>query len=142
MVAVWVIVAVCASYGSTGRVAALVIVALNICLISTVRGIRFFIDEQSRRDWQDRLTNRFFYQLFWESLKSDQRPYLDIDQLFREAGQKAVADIKSVAEEETLGFLDKTWWHLLGGVLHFLGSLVGDVLYYGSAIWIGANRPL
>jgi hypothetical protein len=82
-----------------------------------------------------------FYQLFWEALKSEDRAYLDVDQLFKEAGEKATADIKKAddSSREDSGFLDKTAWHLFGGVLHFIGLVFWDVVYYGSAIWVGTN---
>lgn len=138
-IAIWILIAACASYGSTGQAISLAIVAISIALSSTYGAVKILIDEQSRQDWRDRLTNRFFYQLFWDSLKSGEREHLDIDELFNEAGKKATADIKSAADTEGAGFLDSGWWHTFGGVLHFIGTLVADVLYYGSAFWVGSN---
>jgi hypothetical protein len=71
-------------------------------------------------------------------LKSEDREYLDVDQLFKEAGEKAAADIK-IADDYSGGVLEKTAWHWFGGVLHIIGLLLGDVIYYGSAIWVGTN---
>jgi hypothetical protein len=47
-----------------GQAVSLAIIAINIVLGSTYRAVKFLIDEQSRENWRDRLTNRFFYQLF------------------------------------------------------------------------------
>jgi hypothetical protein len=80
----------------------------------------------------------FFLPTLWDSLKSSEREYLDIEDLFREAGKKATADIKS-ADAEDAEFLDSGRWHTFGGVLHFIGVLVADVLFYGSAFWVGSN---
>jgi hypothetical protein len=137
--AIWILIAACASYGSSGQAVSLAIIAINISLSSNFRAVKLLIDEQSRQDWRDRLTNRFFYQLFWDSLKSGDREYLDIDNLFQEAGKKATADIKSAADAEHEGFWDSGWWHTFGGVLHFIGALVTDVVYYGSAFWVGSR---
>jgi hypothetical protein len=138
-VAVWILIAVCAGHGPTGEVVSLAIIAINIALASTYGAVKLLIDEQSRQDWRDRLTNRLFYQLFWDSLKSGEREYLDVDELFQQAGKKATADIKSAADAEDAGFLDSGWWHTFGGVLHFVGTLVADVIYYGSAFWVGSH---
>jgi hypothetical protein len=113
------------------------IIALSICINSVLRYMKFLIEEQSNRDWKDRLTNRFFYELFWENWKSSNREYLDVTELFREASDKATEDINAASAQDEIGFLDKTWWHWLGSVLHFLWLLIGDVIWYGSAIWVG-----
>jgi hypothetical protein len=63
-IAVWILIAACASYGPMGQAVSLAIIAINIVLGSTYRAVKFLIDEQSRENWRDRLTNRFFYQLF------------------------------------------------------------------------------
>ena len=139
MVALWVLVALCASYGRVGLVMSFGIIALSICINSVHRGTKLLIEEQSNRDWKDRLTNRFFYELFWENWKSDNREYLDIMKLFREASDKANEDIKTVSDQDKWDPLDKTSWHLVGGVLHFFSLLIGDVIYYGSAIWVGTQ---
>jgi len=141
-VAVWIIVAICASYGAVGQVVALGLIAVSIIVAGVVRGLGLMIEEQSRQDWRDRLANRIFYELFWAGLKSNDRAHLDINGLFMAAGQKAVADINKAAKNANEGdfeFLDKSWWHWVGGVLHFLGLLIGDVLYYGSALWVGSS---
>jgi hypothetical protein len=134
-IAVWLLVALCASFGQMGLVVSLGVVAITISVAGTGTGLHLLIVRQSRQDWQDRLTNRIFYELFWEALKSEDR--VDIDQLFKEAGEKATADIKSAASRDEFGFLDKTTWHWFGGALHFLGLLFWDLVYYGSAIWVG-----
>jgi hypothetical protein len=77
--AVWILVAACASYGPTGEAVSLAIIAISISIASTYGAVKLLIDEQSSQDWRDRLTNRFFYQLFWDSLKSGEREYLDIN---------------------------------------------------------------
>src|SRR6516165_514295 len=84
-IAVWILVALCASYGTFGLVVSFGIIALNICLSGVYKGVQLLIANQSNQDWQDRLTNRFFYELFWENLKSDNREYLDISELFKQA---------------------------------------------------------
>jgi hypothetical protein len=53
----------------------------------------------------------------------DQYGRVSFDHLFQEAGGSAVGDIKSAEDSESYGFLDKTWWHWLGAVIH-----VGSVL--------------
>jgi hypothetical protein len=138
-IAIWVLVALCASYGTVGLVMSFGIIAVSICVGSAYKGVSWLIATQSREDWAHLLTNRYFYQLFWENLKSDNREYLDIMELFKQAADKAVDDIKIASAPAQWGFLDKTWWHWLGGVLHFLTLLIGDVIYFGSAIWVGTR---
>jgi hypothetical protein len=73
---------------------------------------------------------------------------LDISELFKEASKKAIDDIK-LADQKRWGYLDKTWWHWLGGMLHFFWILIGEIIYYGSAhlggyymeILDGSQRP-
>ena len=60
-------------------------------------------------------------------------------ELFKQASDKAAEDIKVVSAPDEFGFFDKRWWHWLGGVLHFFSILIGDVIYYGSAIWVGTE---
>jgi hypothetical protein len=115
------------------------IIALSISLSGVYKSVQLLIAEQSTQDWTDRLTNRFFYELFWDNLKSGNREYLDISELFKKASAKAIDDIKTVSDRKPWDFFDKTWWHWLGGVLHFLWLLIGDVIYYGSAIWVGTQ---
>jgi hypothetical protein len=130
---VWGIIAICASYGPVGQAVALGIIAINL-ITRALSVIRILIEEQSRQDWRDRLTNRKFEELFWEKLRDVEGAsfYLDI------------ADIKKAAAETSSNdFIDKTRRHVVGGILHFVAILLADVIYYGSAFWVGSamTRP-
>jgi hypothetical protein len=141
LLATWILVAACATYGEVGKAVALGVIAVSIMVGSVVTANKLFLVEQSREHWKDRLTNQLFYGLFWERLKSVHRESLDIEELFREAREKALADIKSAeaASNEEFAFIDKTGWHWIGAVIHFFGRLSGDVIFYGSALWVGTT---
>jgi hypothetical protein len=53
-VAVWVLVALCASYGEVGLVVSLGIVAIILTVAAVGQGIILLIQGQSNQDWQDR----------------------------------------------------------------------------------------
>lgn len=136
-IAIWVAVASCAGYGRPGTAAAFVIVAIDITTSAQYRGTILLLTEMQRKDWLDRLTNRCFYKIFWEELRSQNGRYIDIDDLFKRASADALEDI-GVANEKAL-FYDGTFWHIFGGFLHFVWLSVSLVLYYGSAMYFGAQ---
>jgi hypothetical protein len=140
--AIWLIIAACASRGQPGIAAALVVVALDIISIGILRATSYNIDEQSRTDWKDRLTNRCFYKLLVEEIRAgNSTTSLDVDELFRRASSEASADIKRASDESAsdAGFLDTTRWHVFGGFISFVWQWVGSAFYYGSALYLGSG---
>jgi hypothetical protein len=140
-VAIWGLVAACASQGQAGKAAALVIVAVDIMTIGVGRGTTFLVKEKEKTDWLDRLTNRFFYKLLIERIQSGEFRHIDPDELFNAARKEALEDIK-IADEPSfigLGMLDTTGWHWFGGVLSFVYHCIYFLLYYGSAVMVGGH---
>jgi hypothetical protein len=141
-IVVWVLIVLASGIrGGAGEAAALVIICIDIVAGSLGRVTALALATQSRKDWLDRLTNRCFYKLLWERLRADTRADIDIDDLFKLAGQDALADIKLADDAERLeaGFFDRRGWHFFGGVMSFVGLLIGLVTYYGSALYIGSD---
>jgi hypothetical protein len=142
-IAVWLLVYVCVTYGGVGQAVALGVIAIDIMNGLAGTALVLLMEGQSHENWKHQLTNRFFYGLFWERLKDGERE-LDIEELFREAREKALADIKSTDSQigwVQYGFFDEMWWHWVGGVMHFFGLLLSDLVYYGSAFWLAGYRP-
>ena len=139
--AVWILVAASAGHGAIGLVGCYVIIAVDLIAAGVVRALNFKSDEQSRKDWLDRLTNRLFYEHFWERLRVEGSEQIDVNDLFRTASKAALDDIKKAEadEHEHMGFLDRTVWHWFGGVLSFIGMIFWTVVYYYSAIHIGSG---
>jgi len=140
-VGVWILVAASAAHGSVGIVGCYVIIAADLIAGGIIRAFNIKSDEQSRKDWLDRLTNRLFYEHFWERLRTDSREYIDINELFKTASRAAVDDIKQAEADEhvNMGVFDRTTWHWAGGVLSFIGMVFWAVVYYGSAVFIGTG---
>jgi hypothetical protein len=93
----------------------------------------------------DRLTNRCFYRLFFEEIRTGNGgTRADIDELFKLASAEALADIKRADDDSAkdAGFLDKTAWHWFGGILSFLWRCVSFYVYYGSAMYVGSGGQL
>lgn len=136
-VAIWILVAACVRQGEAGRAVALGIIALDICVTGLGKALVFHAADQRRTDWFERLTNRIFYQKFWEEVQAGNAQYIDVDELFKQATRGAAADIKKADENdrEVFGFLDRTGWHWLGGVISFVGLSFWLTIYYGSA-WV------
>jgi hypothetical protein len=141
-IAIWLIIAACASKGQPGIAAALVVIAVDIISMGNVKATAFSISEQSIRDWKDRLTNRCFYKLLIEEIRAgNSMVSLDVDELFMRASAEADADIKRASDEshEDAGFLDTIRWHVFGGIISFIWQWVGSAIYYGSAIYFGSG---
>ena len=77
----------------------------------------------------------------WEDIKASGANAVDVDGLFNTATKEAIADVKKADENSKLesGWLDSVTWHWFGGVLSFVGQVIGYWLYYGSAFWIFAK---
>ena len=127
--AIWLIIAACASKGQPGIAAALVVIAVDIISLGNAKGTGFQIAEQSNRDWKDRLTNRFFYKLLIEEIQAgNTTASIDVDELFKRASAEADADIKRASDEShgDAGFFDTTRWHVFGGILSFIWQWLGS----------------
>jgi hypothetical protein len=138
-IAIWLLVGACVANGQpVGTTGALVIIAVDIIAHSGFWGASLSADIQKRQQWTDTLTNRTFYKLFWEELRGEGRAGIDIEELFTRAAKEAAANIKKADEDSKLadGWLDSTIWHWFGGVLSFIGQIIGYSLYYGSAFWV------
>ena len=138
-IAIWLLVGACVAHGEpVGTTGALVIIAVDIIARSGFIGSSFSAVDKQRKQWADTLTNRTFYKLFWEELRGSGATGIDIDELFKRATKEALADIKKADEASKLdsGWLDSTPWHWFGGVLSFVGQIVGYCLYYGSAFLV------
>lgn len=133
----WIIVAICASYGRAGQSAALAIFAVDIMITGTIKGLAFGLDEQVRKVWADELTHRIFYKMFWDELRGGGVHAIDVDGLFSLATKEAAADLAK-ADERDIAF-DSTAWHWFGGFLSFCWLIIGYGLYYGSAIYFGST---
>ena len=140
-IAVWLIIATCASKGQLGVAAGLVVAAVDIVAGSLFTGIALVLNEQSRRDWMDRLTNRCFYTILFQELRDGRSASVDVDELFQLAAKEALADIKRAGDDSAIqaGFLDTKAWHWIGGILLFLWLSVSFGLYYGSALYLGSG---
>lgn len=140
-VALWILVAFCASKGPAGFVAGIVIIAVEIIVVSSVRGLLLVLEVHARKDWYDRLTNRLFYGLLIEEFRAGRGSMLDVDELFKLATKQAIEDI-NIADTDSntaAGALGTTSWHWFGGVLSFVGQVIGSFLWYGSALVIGSG---
>jgi hypothetical protein len=138
-IAIWLLVGACVANGKpAGTTGALVIIAVDIIAHSSLRGLSFSAAHQERKQWTDTLTNRTFYKLFWEELRGTGPTGINIEELFSRAAKEAVADVQKADKDSKLdnGWLDSTPWHWFGGVLSFLGQIVGYCLYYGSAFLV------
>ena len=140
-IAVWFIIAICASKGQLGVAAGLVVVAVDIVAGGLFRGIALVLIEQSRQDWRDRLTNRCFYKILFEELRDGRSANVDVDELFQFAAKEALADIKRAGDYSAIqaGFLDTKAWHWIGGILSFLWLCVSFGVYYGSTLYLGSG---
>jgi hypothetical protein len=141
-VAIWVLVAACAAEGQAGKVAAFVIIAVDIMSIGVGRGTTILVKEKEKTDWLDRLTNRFFYKLLIERIQSGEFRHVDPDKLFDAARKEALQDIKTAHEQSRFdaGPLDNTAWHWFGEVLSFVYHCIYFLLYYGSAMIVGSPK--
>ena len=139
-IAIWLIIAACASKGDLGIACGLVVVAADIIATGNFIATAFALNEQTRKDWLDLLTNRIFYKLLFEQIRGGSGAAVDVDELFNLASKEAVADMKRAAEDSAVdaGFFDKTGWHWIGGVLSFIWRCVSSILYYGSALYVGS----
>lgn len=137
--AIWLIVAACASNGKIGIAIGLAIAAVDVMLTGVFKGLAFAIAEKSQKDWFDRLTNRLFYKLLWEQMRTGGAQAVDVDELFKEASAAAAADVKIADEGSRLDGFDSTAWHWFGGLLSFLWLIVSSLLYYGSALIVGSG---
>jgi hypothetical protein len=138
---IWLIVAMCASEGKLGIAVGLVVAAVELISEGSTKFTRLLIDEKSRGDWKDRLTDRCFYSLLFEEIRIGNGSRIDIDELFKLASAEALVDIKRADNEsaEEAGILDKTAWHWFGGALSFLWRCASFYLYYRSAIYVGSG---
>lgn len=132
-IAVWFLLYLAAGKGLPGLLACYLIIAINLGIEASYRSLRLLILTQSRKDWLDRLTNRFFYKLLYEQQHEKDSNFQDIDGLFREASKMAQADTIQFEDQPIKG------WLFLSGILHFLGLFLRYLLYYGSAIILGSN---
>jgi hypothetical protein len=140
-IAIWLIIAVCASKGELGIAAGLVIAAVDIIVLGGFRGTEFTLRQMSRDTWRDHLTDRFFYKLLFDEIRSGNNDHIDIDELFKLASKEAGADIKRADDNsvEDAGVFGTTAWHWFGGAISFVGCCVWFVLYYASALYLGSG---
>lgn len=139
--AIWLIIAMCAAYGKPGIAAGLVVAAVDIIGGGNSLAVAVFLNEKSRKDWMDRLTNRCFYKLLVEEVRAGRSNNIDVDELFKAASQEAVEDIKRADHDASMevGVFGTTWWLWFGGVVSFLWKFVSFGLYYGSALYLGSG---
>lgn len=138
-IAVWLLVVSLAGMPN-GTALSLIVIVLDLGIRAV--GVSTFHQNQEtrRQDWHDRLTNRLFYRLFYESVRDGR--LIDVDVLFEEATRMARKDIEKAQDDEMAfspKYLDKTWWHWIGGVISFVWLGISMTLYYGSAIALGGN---
>jgi hypothetical protein len=136
--AIWWLVAACASRGETGEVVALAIIAGDIMASGIGRTIQIYtVAEMGRKDWLDRLTDRVIGQAYWDYRNAVRAP--SSEDIEHEARQKALANIKTLDDPDPIdSSLDSKAWHWFGGALNFFGLIFGYLLYFGSALTIGA----
>jgi hypothetical protein len=140
LIAIWLLVGAAVSYGEpVGHVGATVIIAVDIIAYSSFKGLSFAAEDHQREQWMNTLTNRFFYKLIWEDIQEGRARDVDVDELFKRATQETRADIQK-ADEDSIGVFDSWTWHWFGGVLSFLGQVIGYGVYYGSAFWVFAKQ--
>jgi hypothetical protein len=138
---IWFIIAVCASKGQRGIAVALALAGVDVIAEGASKATVFAIEQQSRQDWRDRLTNRCFYKLLFERIRDGHSSGLDVEELFAVASKDALADIERAnrASAADAGFLDTTAWHWFGGIISFLWRCVSFGVYYGSALYLGSG---
>jgi hypothetical protein len=139
--AIWLIILWCASKGQPGIAAGLVVAAVDIIGGANSLATAFLLNEKSRNDWLDRLTNRCFYKLLVAEVRAGRSSNIDVDDLFKAASQEAVKDINRADQDASMeaGFLGATWWQWFGGIVSFIWKFVSFGLYYGSALYLGSG---
>lgn len=140
-VAIWLIIAYCASKGQTGVTAGLVIASVEIVATGSFKGLFLLINDMMKKDWLDRLTDRIFYRMLIEEFRENRGSMIDVEQLFTAATKEAVADINAADEDSTrvAGVFGTTSWHWFGGALSFSWLIVSSILWYGSALYLGSG---
>ncbi len=110
---------------------------LFIEIVSSVLAdsFKYEIGVLKRKLWADTLTNRIFYELVFERFRD--KELVDVDELFKEATRRAVADIKNFeADSEVpirLGLTSKP------SVLRsFVLQALGTALLFGAAAFVGS----